>query len=129
MNFKKLAVAFILTISTTVLAGGADFMISIDKAGVKSKQIKKAVNALNFKDFSTGQCFVDSQVTDYIDYSDIPDEPGQPKIPYYGVAIVNIKWECLENLNTFLKKIDSSKKYTIYSNPTINPNPAVSGSN
>jgi hypothetical protein len=129
MNFKKLAIACLLTISTTVLAGEGDFIISIDKAGVRSKDVKKAVKALNYTDFSTGLCFVESRVTDYIDYSKFVEDPTLPETPYHGVAIVHIKWECLENVNAFLKKIDDSPKYTLYSNPPVDPNPAVSGSN
>ena len=101
----------------------APFMISIDKLGTAAVDIQKNIEALNIRDTNTSQCYAESQVVDYIDFQNLPDTP------YYGVAIVDITWSCDESLKALLERIESSEKYTIYSNPVIDVFPGISGNN
>ena len=99
-------------------------MVSIDKTGVSSNEVQNAIAELNHKDLSMGTCYVDSTVTEYIDYNEFDKEA-----PYYGVAIVDFKWQCDSHAKGYLTKLVQSRKYTIWDNPVIGPWPAVSGSN
>lgn len=122
MKFSVTSLALVMSIwSAGALAEKtAEVMVSIDKKGVRPHQIKKFTDALNFKDHSMGTCFVESSVQNYIPYTDAP---------YYGVAILSLKWECDERLTDFLMKIHEKRAYTVYPNSEIGPFPGVSGSN
>ncbi len=117
-------IATLLAWSAQSFADQTILMVSIDKIGVSSKDVQNAIAKLNHKDPSMGTCYVDSTVTEYIDYSKF-----DKAAPYYGVAIVDFKWQCDNHAKGYLTKLVQSRKYTIWANSVIGPWPAVSGSN
>jgi hypothetical protein len=121
---KKLILTMILLSSAFARAGETQLIISIDKEGVRPDQIRIAVNTLNHRDLTTGICYAETLVRNYIDYRSFA-----PTAPYFGVAIVNFKWNCDDYGQAYLTKITASKAYTVWSNPKTGPLPAVSGSN
>jgi hypothetical protein len=113
-------VVLLLALSANAFAGNSTLMISIDKAGVRSNEVDGAVRALNYKDPSMGTCFVESAVTQYVPYTNAP---------YYGVALVDFRWECDAYAQRFLTALNQSPKYTVWSNGPLGPFPAVTGNN
>jgi hypothetical protein len=115
-----------LILVSEVKANQADLIVSIDKEGVAQADIPLAIDALNKHDPTLGTCFVESKVVQYIDFT----QSSYPKdLPYYGIVIVTLSWECEKPARDYLTELDRSSKYTLYSNPGIGPWPAVSGSN
>lgn len=99
-------------------------MVSIQKAAVAEDEIDEAVNQLNHVDRSTGLCSASAKVTNYMDYT-----RHAPHVSYYGVAFVELKYNCETNAATYIKRISEDDRYQLWSNPRIGRLPNIGVSN
>jgi hypothetical protein len=122
---KNLMVFLLLFIKTNIsFAGQAVLWISIDKAGVSSKNIQKAVANLNYQKSTSGKCFVVTNVKQYLPWPFPKDD-----IPYHGTVYVDLNWECNDLARILINDIEKDDRYTIWASPDLEPSPAVSGGN
>jgi hypothetical protein len=105
--------------------GSATLIISVNKT-VPLAEAETIAAKLEFHDPNMGTCYVDSHVNQYIPYTSCYNDSS---CPYWGVALVDLKWTCDLPLKLWLEKIQGDRNYTIYSNGPIGPFPIVSGGN
>lgn len=103
-------------------------MVSINKSVPLSEAQSKA-KELEQLDSSTGTCYFQAKLTQYIPYSSCENDST---CPYWGVALVDLSWQCnqsLPSLKAWMERVTNDISFTIYSNGQIGPFPIVSGGN
>jgi len=106
-------------------AGSQTLIISVNKT-VPLAEAEAYAQKLERVDPTTGTCYLQVRVTQYIPYPSCTDDAS---CPYWGVALTDLSWQCKEPLKTWVDELSKNSNYTIYSNGRIGPLPVVSGGN
>ena len=123
-KFKKLLSLFALVLfSISANAAETVMLVTIEKT-IPKTEINAAINNLVRNDISTSQCYLNTELELYVDF-----DRNDPDGPYYGVAIINVDYECLETLEAFYKELSADKRYVVQSNGRVGVFPTVSGNN
>ncbi len=127
-----LCLKFVMAVALGIcgLAGPASadsqtLIISVNKT-VPLEEAEAYARKIERVDPTTGTCYLQVHVTQYIPYPSCTDDTN---CPYWGVALADLTWQCKQPLKMWVDDMARDANYTIYSNGRIGPFPVVSGGN
>lgn len=118
----------VLLFTFSALAGTETVIVSINKS-VPLAEAEATALTLTQYDPSTGTCYFQSELNQYIPFNTCENDPD---CPYWGVAIIDLSWECKASetkLKEWMDRVNLDSNFTIYSNGRVGPFPTVSGGN